>query len=144
MGHSHLSFIAAVATATTLLVATSGAYAQQGEDLRDAAQNPIADLISLPFQNNTNFDIGRTDNTQNVLNIQPVYPLHLNPSWNLITRPFLPVIYRTPFSSGGELAAAEEDLRCGVFGDTEFGLGDLTPEISFRQESRSSLVLMQA
>ena len=37
------------------------AYAQQGEDLREAAQNPIADLISLPFQNNTNFDIGTSD-----------------------------------------------------------------------------------
>jgi hypothetical protein len=48
------------------------AHAQQGEDLREAAQNPIADLISVPFQNNTNFDIGHTDNTQNILNIQPV------------------------------------------------------------------------
>ena len=57
------------------------------EDLREAAQNPIADLISVPFQNNTNFDIGHTDNTQNVLNIQPVYPVHLNQNWNLITRP---------------------------------------------------------
>ena len=35
---------------------TSVAHAQQGEDLREAAQNPIADLIRLPFQNNTNFD----------------------------------------------------------------------------------------
>jgi hypothetical protein len=52
------------------LIATSPVYAQQGEDLREAAQNPIADLISLPFQNNTNFDIGRSENTQNVLNIQ--------------------------------------------------------------------------
>ena len=26
-------------------------HAQQGEDLREAAQNPIADLISVPFQN---------------------------------------------------------------------------------------------
>jgi hypothetical protein len=77
---------------TILLVATSVAHAQQGEDLREAAQNPIADLISFPFQNNTNFDIGHTDNTQNVLNIQPVYPIHLNPDWNLITRPILPVI----------------------------------------------------
>jgi len=57
-----------------LLIAIPSAHAQQGEDLREAAQNPIADLISLPFQNNTNFDIGHTDNTQNVLNIQPVYP----------------------------------------------------------------------
>ena len=43
MVHSHRSFIAAVATATTILAATSGAYAQEGESLRDAAQNPIAD-----------------------------------------------------------------------------------------------------
>jgi hypothetical protein len=54
-----------VVVTTILLVATSVAHAQQGEDLREAAQNPIADLISLPFQNNTNFDIGHTDNTQN-------------------------------------------------------------------------------
>src|SRR5215467_10379514 len=25
-----------------------------------------------------------------VLNIQPVYPIHLTPDWNLITRPILP------------------------------------------------------
>jgi hypothetical protein len=56
----------AVATTTALLLATSASYAQQGEDLREAAQNPIADLISVPFQNNTNFDIGHTDNTQTV------------------------------------------------------------------------------
>ena len=130
MVHSHRSFVAAVATAATILAATSGAYAQQGEDLRDAAQNPIADLISLPFQNNTNFDIGHTDNTQNVLNIQPVYPLHLNQSWNLITRPILPVIYQPPFLSGRELTAAEEIFGPGI-GDTEFGLGDLTPEFFF-------------
>ena len=36
------------------------ARAQQGDDLREAAQNPLGDLISLPFQNNTNFDIGHT------------------------------------------------------------------------------------
>ena len=98
--------------------------------MREAAQNPIGDLISVPFQNNTNFEIGRTDNTQNVLNIQPVYPLHLNPSWNLIIRPILPVIYQPPFLSGFELAAVEEIFGPGI-GDTEFGLGDLTPELFF-------------
>ena len=76
---------------TAALIATSAAHAQQGEELREAAQNPIADLISLPFQNNANFDIGRSENTQNVLNIQPVYPVNLNESWSLITRPILPV-----------------------------------------------------
>jgi hypothetical protein len=124
-------FVAILVVASLIdLGGTSVAHAQQGEDLREAAQNPIADLISLPFQNNTNFDIGHTDNTQNVLNIQPVYPAHLSPNWNLITRPILPVIYQPPFLSGPELHAAEQVVGPEI-GETEFGLGDLTPEIFF-------------
>ena len=41
-------------------------------DFAKATQNPVADLISLPIQNNTNFDLGPGDDTQNILNIQPV------------------------------------------------------------------------
>ena len=81
MALSNVTSIKVAFGASALLVtATTAARAQQGENLREAAQNPIADLISLPFQNNTNFDIGRSENTQNVLNIQPVYPVHLNQS----------------------------------------------------------------
>ena len=119
----------AVLTAT-MLVAMSTAHAQQGEDLRAAAQNPVGDLISVPFQNNTNFDIGRSDNTQNVLDIQPVYPLHLNQDWNLLIRPIIPVISQPPFFSGRELHALEEVFGPDI-GRTEFGLGDLTPEFFF-------------
>ena len=92
----------------TLLAAISAADAQ--EDLREAAQNPIGDLISLPFQNNTNFGVGPTDNIQNVLNVQPVFPFHLNDNWNLITRPIIPIIYQEPFLSGNELEEAEQQL----------------------------------
>ena len=48
------------------------------ENLAKDAQNPIADLISVPFQNNTNFNVGPFNRAQNVLNIQPVVPLHLS------------------------------------------------------------------
>lgn len=113
-----------------VLTATSAAYAQEGDALREAAQNPIADLINLPFQNNTNFNIGHTDNTQNVLNIQPVYPMQISPGWNLITRPILPVIYQPPFFSGRQLQALEAIAGPDI-GDTHFGLGDLTPEFFF-------------
>ena len=123
-----------LALTVAVLIATSAAHAQQGEDLREAAQNPIADLISVPFQNNTNFDIGHSDNTQNVLNIQPVYPTHLNQSWNLITRPILPVISQPPFFSGRELAALEETFGPGI-GDTEFGLGDLSGVFLFAKKA---------
>jgi hypothetical protein len=43
-------------------------------DLAKATQNPVSDLISLPFQSNTNFGVGPDDDIQNVLNIQPVIP----------------------------------------------------------------------
>ena len=49
-------------------------------ELAKKTQNPIADLISLPFQNNLNFGYGAKDapessSTQYVLNIQPVVPV---------------------------------------------------------------------
>ncbi len=102
----------AVLNVAMLIAMSSAAYAQQGDDLRQAAQNPVADLISVPFQNNTNFNVGTLDNTQNVLNIQPVVPFSLNQDWNLITRTIMPVIYQPPFFEGDS---------------TDFGLGDLTP-----------------
>jgi hypothetical protein len=62
--------------------------------LAKAAQNPVADLISFPLQNNTNFGVGPYDRDQNVLNIQPVIPLHISQKWNLITRTILPVVWQ--------------------------------------------------
>ncbi len=63
-------------------------------DLAKKLQNPISDLISVPFQNNTNFNYGPHNGTQNILNIQPVVPIHLNEDWNLITRTILPLIWQ--------------------------------------------------
>ncbi|HEY5928903.1 MAG TPA: hypothetical protein VIU02_01200, partial [Burkholderiales bacterium] len=69
----------AVATAAALFAATlSQAQGNDAAALAKAAQNPIADMISLPFQNNTNFDVGPLKKTQNILNIQPVLPVSLN------------------------------------------------------------------
>ncbi|MCP3667734.1 MAG: hypothetical protein GY696_35455, partial [Gammaproteobacteria bacterium] len=45
-------------------------YAQSNAELAKAAQNPVANMISLPFQNNINTGIGPDDETQNILNIQ--------------------------------------------------------------------------
>ena len=78
-----------------ILVFTSiYSYGQEGgeSDLAKQAQNPIADLISLSLQNNTNFGVGPGDKTQNILNIQPIWPFSLNEDWNLITRTIIPVI----------------------------------------------------
>jgi ABC-type thiamine transport system ATPase subunit len=62
------------------------------EELAKLSQNPVGNLISVPFQNNTNFNYGPLDGTQNILNIQPVIPITLNENWNIITRTIAPLI----------------------------------------------------
>lgn len=94
----------------TLAASLASAQDQGAAALAKAAQNPIADMISLPFQSNTNFDVGPLKKTQEILNIQPVYPVNLNAEWNLITRTIVPVISQPAFTSGQ---------------DREFGIGDV-------------------
>jgi hypothetical protein len=100
---------------TILIFAISIAYGQDTShsDLAKQAQNPIANLISLPLQNNTNFGIGPDDETQNILNIQPVWPFSINDNWNLITRTILPVVSQPGILTGGE-------GRVNGLGDTTF------------------------
>ena len=86
--------------ALVLVAFTALAAEQSEEELAKAAQNPIANMISLPFQNNTNFNLGPNNKTQNILNIQPVIPINLGPNWNLITRTIMPVISQPGFAPG--------------------------------------------
>jgi hypothetical protein len=79
-------------------------------DLARQSQNPVANLISVPFQNNTNFGVGQFDRTSNVLNIQPVLPTPLSEDLLLINRVIVPLAY-------------QPELAPGV-GNT-FGLGDI-------------------
>ena len=82
------------------------------EELARAVQNPVASLISVPFQNNTNFNFGPREKTQNVMNIQPVVPFSLSEKWNLITRTILPIISQPAFT-------LNQNRKDGV-GDTLF------------------------
>ena len=70
----------------------AGGGAEDQEALAKAAQNPIAAMISVPFQNNFNFGIGPNNVTQWDLNVQPVIPISLSEDWNLITRTIIPII----------------------------------------------------
>jgi hypothetical protein len=79
------------------------------------SQNPIADLISVPFQNNTNLDVGPERSTLNVLNIQPVVPVALGPDWNVITRTILPVISEPALSSDQSRTNGIGDLLFSAF-----------------------------
>ena len=94
------------------LLGTQALVAQSTEDLAKAAQNPIANLISLPFQNNTNTGIGTNDETQNIMNVQPVWPVTLNDEWNLITRTIVPIVSQPDIFTG--------EGRVNGIGDTTF------------------------
>ena len=100
---------------------TGPAVATENDDLAKQAQNPIANLISLPLQNNTNFNVGPQDRTQNILNIQPVWPFSIGENWNVITRTILPVSY---VSSGQSLG--DGIIPSPIDEDRIFGLGDTT------------------
>ena len=103
-------------------------------DLQKSVQNPVASLISVPLQNNTNLGIGPFDRNQNVLNIQPVIPIQVSKDWNLIIRWITPIIWQpAPGTANLEvygigldtpayLAAQDVQRSAGVF-----GLGDMTP-----------------
>ncbi|MCK4707728.1 MAG: neuromedin U [Gammaproteobacteria bacterium] len=77
---------------TIFVTSHSYVYAQSNAELAQAAQNPIANMISLPLQNNINTGIGPDDETQNILNLQPVWPVALNDDWIVITRTIIPII----------------------------------------------------
>lgn len=85
------------------------------EELRRAAQNPMADLISFPIQNNTNFKYGPLEKTQNITNIQPVIPFHLTEDWLLITRTIAPLIYQPEFISGQGSKYGLGDINLSLF-----------------------------
>jgi opacity protein-like surface antigen len=70
----------------------AGGAAEPSENLAKQSQNPIANLVSVPFQSNTNFNSGPFNRTQEILNIQPVVPMHLNEDWNVISRTIIPLI----------------------------------------------------
>jgi hypothetical protein len=111
------SIIVSTMFLTMALLATAPSSAQESNNtqLAKAAQNPIADMISLPFQNNTNFDVGPREETQNVLNIQPVYPINLNAEWNLITRTIVPVISQPAFTPTQDRTNGIGDIQFSAF-----------------------------
>ena len=68
-------------------------------DLAKQLQNPLANLVSIPFQNNFNGGGAAGNSAVYNLNIQPVIPIELDSTWNLIVRPIVPY-YNVPLANG--------------------------------------------
>ena len=74
-------------------------FAQSADELAKQTQNPVASLISVPFQGNWDFGIGDREATGTLLNIQPVAPFGLTKDWNVILRVIMPLQSQTTDTS---------------------------------------------
>jgi hypothetical protein len=95
------------------------------EALAKKAQNPVADLISVPFQSYTNFGVGSANAIQEVFNIQPVVPFHFG-DLNVITRTIIPLI-------------SQPNISPGQSGST-FGLGAINTTLFVSPANPSKLI----
>lgn len=113
-------------TGALMLVATVASAQEEKVDataLAKQTQNPIADLVSIPFQFNFNSGGGLSDGTLYNLNIQPVIPITLNKDWKLIARAIVPYI-SSPAPDGGQ----------------EGGLGDIQLQSYFTQTHSGKVI----
>lgn len=85
-----------------------GASAQE---LADKLSNPVAKLISVPFQSNVDYGIGPYHGSKYTMNFQPVVPIVLTPILNLITRYIVPIVDQHDITAEGA---------------SQFGLSDAT------------------
>lgn len=119
MKHSLLLVAALCGAAPGTTLAQDGPSA---DELAQQLANPVASLISLPFQNNFDFGIGANDGWRYTLNVQPVIPFSLSEEWNLISRTIVPVVH-------------QEDV---IGNGAQSGLGDTVQSLFFSPKAPTS------
>ncbi len=80
--------------------AATAAVADSSVELAKKLSNPVADLVSIPFQFNWQEGYGVNNDLQFVLNVQPVVPFHLSKDLNMIARFIVPYISQPEISPG--------------------------------------------
>lgn len=117
-----------LATGVEVGIATPAWAQSTNEELSQQAANPLADLMSIPFQNNADFGIGPYDRTFNVLNVQPVIPFR-DGRW--VTRTIFPFVWIPDVTSeNGRISSGLADVSFTAFyvpggGSTMWGVGPI-------------------
>lgn len=84
-------------------------------ELARELSNPVANLISVPIQNNWDYGLGTTNASRYTLNVQPVIPFTVNEKWNVITRTIVPYVSFSALSPGTSGAGGLGDIVQSVF-----------------------------
>ena len=126
----HISFVIFLVIVCFGFVNAS--FAQDESKLAKQSQNPIANLISVPFENWFYFNLGPENSTAYSMIAKPVYPVSLK-NVNLINRFIVPVTY---FEGQDITVKTDEDTDLGdstftVSIDDEFGLGNIQYQAFF-------------
>jgi hypothetical protein len=80
------------------MAAPVGAQPDQAAELAKKLANPVASLISVPVQFNSDTYGGANDGASvDRLVLLPVVPFSLNQDWNLVTRTIVPILDQKGF-----------------------------------------------
>lgn len=91
------------------------AAAESAAELAKKLNNPLAAMVSVPFQFNWAQGVGPDEQTRSILNIQPVIPFSVGKDWNMITRLIVPVVGQPPLADGGAPASGIADIQASFF-----------------------------
>jgi len=82
------------------------------KEIAEASQNPISSMISVSLRNTMNFNASAEHNKiQNLFTILPMFPIKLTPTWNIIIRTTIPVIYQPVLTPGGSREFGVSDIN---------------------------------